>query len=134
MGLLPLLLGGAVGYALLQRARWHHSQRMLDLQSEEILYSNNELEKKFRDLETTIEQLSLLSELAAAVSATLDAEKIYEQTLERLVHAHGIPGRLSVRRGPGPRASSGVTAWRGRRGRDRGSEAMEFSLDDPRAG
>ncbi len=37
---------------------------MLDLQSEEILYSNNELEKKFRDLETTIEQLSLLSDLS----------------------------------------------------------------------
>ena len=75
---------------------------MLDLQSEEILYSNNELEKKFRDLETTIEQLSLLSELAAAVSATLDVEKIYEQTLERLVHAMGYQARLFVRRGPGP--------------------------------
>src|SRR5262245_20129543 len=70
VAVLPLLLGGAVGYALLQRARWQHSQRMLDLQSEEILYSNSELEKKFRDLETTIEQLSLLSELAAAVGAT----------------------------------------------------------------
>ena len=65
---------------------------MLDLQSEEILYSNNELEKKFRDLQTTIEQLSLLSELAAAVGATLDVEKIYEQTLERLVHAMGYQG------------------------------------------
>ena len=43
---------------------------MLDLQSEEILYSNNELEKKFRDLETKIEQLSLLSDLSAAVNAT----------------------------------------------------------------
>ena len=89
VGLLPVLLGGAIGYALVQRARWQHTKRMLDLQSEEILYSNNELEKKFRDLETTIEQLSLLSELAAAVNATLDVEKIYEQALERLVNQMG---------------------------------------------
>ncbi len=86
---LPLLLGSAVGWGLVQRARWQHSKRMLDLQSEEILYSNNELEKKFRDLETTIEQLSLLSELSAAVNSTLDVEKIYEQALERLVHQMG---------------------------------------------
>jgi signal transduction histidine kinase len=78
-----------VGYGLVQRARWQHAKRMLDLQSEEILYSNNELEKKFRDLETTIEQLSLLSELSAAVNATLDVEKIYEQALDRLVHRMG---------------------------------------------
>ena len=89
VGLLPVLLGGAIGYGLVQRARWQHTKRMLDLQSEEILYSNNELEKKFRDLETTIEQLSLLSELSAAVNATLDVEKIYEQALERLVHQMG---------------------------------------------
>jgi signal transduction histidine kinase len=130
---LPLLLGGAVGYALLQRARWQHSQRMLDLQSEEILYSNNELQKKFRDLETTIEQLSLLSELAAAVSATLDVEKIYEQTLERLVHAMGYqaaylfvvdPDRRVVR---GHRMAGGVE-------QEARFRAMEFALDDPRAG
>ena len=133
VGLLPLLLGGAVGYALLQRARWQHSQRMLDLQSEEILYSNNELEKKFRDLETTIEQLSLLSELAAAVSATLDVEKIYEQTLERLVHGMGYQGAhlFVVDRGRrivrGHRTAGGVEAETRFRG-------MEFSLDDPRAG
>jgi signal transduction histidine kinase len=86
---LPVLLGGAVGYGLVQRARWQHTKRMLDLQAEEILYSNNELEKKFRDLGTTIERLSLLSELSAAVNATLDVEKIYEQALERLVHQMG---------------------------------------------
>ena len=89
---------------------------MLDLQSEEILYSNNELEKKFRDLETTIEQLSLLSELAAAISATLDVEKIYEQTLDRLVHGMGYqgaylfvvdPGRRVVRF-PSPRRQGGL--------------------------
>jgi two-component system NtrC family sensor kinase len=130
---LPLLLGGAVGYALVQRARRQHTQRMLDLQSEEILYSNNELEKKFRDLQTTIEQLSLLSELAAAVSATLDVEKIYEQTLERLVHAMGYqgaylfvvdPDRRVVR---GHRTAGGVEA-------ETRFRAMEFSLGDPRAG
>src|SRR5262249_57406366 len=86
---LPLLFGGALGYGLGQRARWQHGQRMLDLQSEEILYSNNELEKKFRDLGSTIERLSLLSELSAAVNATLDVEKIYEQALQRLVHRMG---------------------------------------------
>jgi signal transduction histidine kinase len=86
---LPVLLGGALGYGLVQRAGWQHVKRMLDLQSEEILYSNNELEKKFRDLETTIEQLSLLSDLSAAVNATLDVEKIYDQALERLVHQMG---------------------------------------------
>lgn len=86
---LPVLLGGAVGHGLVLRARWQHTKRMLELQSEEILYSNNELEKKFRDLETTIEQLSLLSELSAAVNASLDVEKIYEQALERLVHQMG---------------------------------------------
>jgi signal transduction histidine kinase len=130
---LTLLLGASVGYALLLRARWQHSQRMLDLQSEEILYSNNELEKKFRDLESTIEQLSLLSELAAAVGATLDVEKIYEQTLERLVHAMGYhaaylfvvdPGRRVVR---GHRMAGSV-------GQESQFRAMEFALDDPRAG
>jgi signal transduction histidine kinase len=62
---------------------------LLDLQSEEILFSNDELEKKFRDLETKIEQLSLLTDLSAAVSATLDPEKIYAQAMERLVHRVG---------------------------------------------
>ena len=62
---------------------------MLDLQAEEVIYSNKELEKKFRDLETKIDQLSLLMDLSGAVNATLDVEKIYEQALERLVHAMG---------------------------------------------
>ncbi|HYB69956.1 MAG TPA: ATP-binding protein, partial [Candidatus Bathyarchaeia archaeon] len=86
---LPILLGSALGHGLVLRARWQLAKRMLDLQSEEILYSNDELEKKFRDLETTIEQLSLLSELSAAVNASLDVEKIYDQALERLVHQMG---------------------------------------------
>jgi len=85
----PLAAGVGVGLMLRERARRRQSQQLLDLQSEEIIYSNNELEKKFRDLETKIEQLSLLSDLSAAVNATLDPEKIYEQAVERLVHRMG---------------------------------------------
>jgi signal transduction histidine kinase len=85
----PLAVGVGVGAMLRERRRRRHSQQLLDLQSEEIIYSNNELEKKFRDLETKIDQLSLLSDLSAAVNATLDAEKIYEQAVERLVHGMG---------------------------------------------
>jgi signal transduction histidine kinase len=92
VAVLPVLFGGAAGYGLVQRARWQHTKQMLDLQSEEILYSNKELEKKFRDLETKIEQLSLLIDLAATVNATLDPEKIYEQALQRLVHRMGHRG------------------------------------------
>jgi signal transduction histidine kinase len=85
----PLAAGGGAGLVLRERARRRQSQQLLDLQSEEIIYSNKELEKKFRDLETKIEQLSLLSDLSAAVNATLDPEKIYEQAVERLVHRMG---------------------------------------------
>lgn len=83
---LPLVAGMALGYSLREGRRRRHVQRLLDLQSEEIIYSNRELEKKFAELETRIEQLSLLTDLSAAVSATLDPEKIYDQTLTRLVH------------------------------------------------
>ena len=83
---LPLIAGVALGYSLREGRRRRHTQRLLDLQSEEIIYSNRELEKKFAELETRIEQLSLLTDLSAAVSATLDPEKIYDQTLTRLVH------------------------------------------------
>jgi signal transduction histidine kinase len=83
---LPLLAGVALGYALREGYQRRHTQRLLDLQSEEIIYSNRELEKKFVELETRIEQLSLLTDLSAAVSGTLDPEKIYDQALTRLVH------------------------------------------------
>jgi signal transduction histidine kinase len=86
---LPLLAGVALGYALREGHQRRHTQRLLDLQSEEIIYSNRELEKKFAELETRIEQLSLLTDLSAAVSATLDPEKIYDQALSRLVHRMG---------------------------------------------
>ena len=89
---LPLLLGIALGAALRERQRRQHSQRMLDLQSEEIVFSNDQLEVKFRDLEAKIEQLSLLTDLAAAVSATLDPAKVYRQALERLIHRMGYRG------------------------------------------
>src|SRR5262249_11148038 len=86
---LMLLAGGALGYALREGHRRRHTQSLLDLQSEEIIYSNRELEKKFAELETRIEQLSLLTDLSAAVSGTLDPEKIYDQALTRLVHRMG---------------------------------------------
>jgi signal transduction histidine kinase len=86
LALLHAAAGLGIGYGLRERQRRQHTQRLLDLQGEEIIYSNNELEKKFRELETKIEQLSLLIELSAAVNATLDPEKIYEQGLGRLVH------------------------------------------------
>src|SRR5215468_9213347 len=86
---LPLLAGVAIGYALRESERREHTQRLLDLQSEEIIYSNRELEKKFAELETRIEQLSLLTDLSAAVSGTLDPEKIYDQALIRLAHRLG---------------------------------------------
>jgi signal transduction histidine kinase len=89
LGVLPAVSGAAVGFGLRERHRRRHTQRMLDLQSEEVIYSNHELEKKFRDLETKIEQLSLLIELSAAVNATLDPERIYEQALTRLVARMG---------------------------------------------
>jgi signal transduction histidine kinase len=80
----PVSAGIGIGAMLRERTRRRHSQRLLDIQSEEIIYSNNELEKKFRDLESKIEQLSLLIDLSAAVNATLDTEKIYQQALDRL--------------------------------------------------
>jgi signal transduction histidine kinase len=89
LALFPALAGLALGFALRERGRRRHTRRLLDLQSEEILFSNDELEKKFRDLETKIEQLSLLTDLSAAVSATLDPEKIYEQAMQRLVDRMG---------------------------------------------
>src|SRR5262249_5488555 len=86
---LPLLAGVAIGYSLREGERRQHTQRLLDLQSEEIIYSNRELEKKFAELETRIEQLSLLTDLSAAVSGTLDPEKIYDEALIRLAHRLG---------------------------------------------
>jgi len=127
---LPVLLGSAAGYGLVRRAREQHAKRMLDLQSEEILYSNNELEKKFRDLETKIEQLSLLGDLSAAVNATLDVEKIYEQALQRLVHRMGYQGAYLFLVDPvrqvvrGHRMAGGVRP-------DAQFEDVEFRLDDP---
>jgi signal transduction histidine kinase len=133
IAILPVLFGSAAGYGLVHRARWLHTKRMLDLQSEEILYSNNELERKFRDLETKIEQLSLLIDLAGAVNATLDPDKIYEQTLQRLVHRMGYQSAYlflvdSSRRVVRGHRMAGATSGR------RELESVEFRLDDPRCG
>jgi hypothetical protein len=132
LGPMPVLLGAAVGYGLVERARRDHARRMLDLQSEEILYSNNELDKKFRDLETKIEQLSLLSELSAAVNATLDVEKIYEQALHRLVHRMGYQGAYLYLVDGERRMVHGHRMAGGAGGSAR-FEDLVFPLDDPRA-
>jgi signal transduction histidine kinase len=89
---LPALCGGTLGYAILQHHRRGHFQRLLKVQADEIVYSSLELEKKFRDLGTKVEQLSMLSDLSAAVSATLDPERIYQQALDQLVHRMGYQG------------------------------------------
>jgi signal transduction histidine kinase len=89
---LPALCGGTLGYAILQHRRRGHFQRLLKVQADEIVYSSLELEKKFRDLGTKVEQLSMLSDLSAAVSATLDPERIYQQALDQLVHRMGYQG------------------------------------------
>ena len=89
---LPLVAGTAAGIAWRERRQRRETERLRDIQSDEILHSAGELERKFRDLETKIEQLSLLIDLGAAVNATLDIEKIYEQALDRLVHRMGYQG------------------------------------------
>jgi two-component system NtrC family sensor kinase len=89
---LPVAAGVALGYALRERGRRRHTQRLMHLQSEEIIYSNDELEKKFDELEAKIEQLSLLIDLSAAIGGTLDPERIYEQVVDRLVHRMGYEG------------------------------------------
>jgi two-component system NtrC family sensor kinase len=130
---LPVLLGSAVGYGLVRRGREQHAKRMLDLQSEEILYSNNELEKKFRDLETKIEQLSLLGDLSAAVNATLDVEKIYEQALDRLVHRMGYQGAYLFLVDPARQVVRGHRMVGGTRP-NAPFEDVEFRVDDPHSG
>jgi signal transduction histidine kinase len=89
---LPALTGAALGVAWREYQQRRTTERVRDIQGEEILHSNRELERKFRDLETKIGQLSLLIDLSAAVNATLDVEKIYEQALHRLVHGMGFQG------------------------------------------
>jgi signal transduction histidine kinase len=89
LAVMAALAGTILGCALVLRERLRRSRRGLDLQAEEVLYSNDELATKFRDLEGKIEQLSLLIDLSAAVNATLDPEKIYEQAVHRLVEGMG---------------------------------------------
>jgi signal transduction histidine kinase len=126
---LPALAGTTVGFALLERRRRLSTQRLLDIQAEEILHSNQQLEGKFRDLETKIEQLSLLMDLAAAVNATLDPEKIYEQTLQRLVHRMGYQSAHLMLVDPTRRVVRGHMMAGAASGR-REPESLEFSLDD----
>ena len=129
----PALFGTAVGYGLRERTRRRELERLRDIQADEILYSSNQLERKFRDLETKIEQLSLLIDLSGAVNATLDVEKIYEQTLQRLVHGMGYQGAYLFLVDPvgqtvrGHRMAGGVATGAQ-------FEDVQFRLDDPRCG
>jgi signal transduction histidine kinase len=129
---LPALAGTTAGFALLQRRGRLSTQRLLDIQAEEILYSNQQLERKFRDLETKIEQLSLLIDLAAAVNATLDPDKIYEQTLDRLVHRMGYQSAHLMLVDPSRRVVRGHKVAGATSGRLE-PERVEFRLDDPHA-
>src|SRR5215475_7025662 len=88
----PSLLGLAVGHGLLQEHRRRTAQDNRDLVADELLYSSRQLERKFRDLESKVEQLSMLIELSRAVNATLDPERIYDQALTRLVHGMRYQG------------------------------------------
>jgi len=89
LGLSVLLAGLGAGVAVREARRRRGTQRLLDLQGEEIMFSNDQLERKFQDLESRIEQLSLLTGLSAAVNATLDPETIYGHALDQLVHRMG---------------------------------------------
>jgi signal transduction histidine kinase len=130
VAVLSLLLGAAVGFALTLNARSRQVRRMLDLQSEEILYSNNELEKKFRDLETKIGELSLLIDLAAAVNATLDPDTIYEQALQRLVRRMGYQSAFLLLVDPVRQVIRGHKTAGAAAGR-REFERIELRLDEP---
>jgi signal transduction histidine kinase len=129
VGGLPLAAGAALGLALRERGRRRRTQRLMDLQSEEIIYSNNELEKKFGELETKIGQLSLLIDLSATVNATLDAERIYEQALERLARRMGYQAAYLALVDPTRGVLRGhrvVTSGQRTRGR---FEGLEIPLD-----
>jgi signal transduction histidine kinase len=128
----PAALGIALGYGLLQRRRRQQTQRLNDIRGDEILHSSLVLERKFRDLETKVGELSLLTDLSRAVNSTLDPEKIYEHTLRRLVEGMGHQGAyLYV-----VDHARGVV--RGHRMAGAGArerfEGLEFRLDDPLSG
>jgi two-component system NtrC family sensor kinase len=129
----PAVVGLALGYGLLQAHRRREAQGNRDLVADELVHSSGQLVGKFRDLESKVEQLSLLIELSRAVNATLDPERIYDQALARLVHgmryegahlflADEARGRLRAHRIV--RADRGSTA---------GFEARELPLDSTSA-
>jgi two-component system NtrC family sensor kinase len=88
----PAVIGLALGYGLLQADRRREAQGNRDLVADELVHSSGQLVGKFRDLESKVEQLSLLIELSRAVNATLDPKRIYDQALTRLVHGMGYQG------------------------------------------
>jgi signal transduction histidine kinase len=133
LAILPGLAGVAAGAALWEHHRRRATQRLLDIQAEEILHSNQQLERKFRDLETKIEQLSLLIDLAAAVSATFDPDKIYEQALQRLVTRMGYQSAYLFLVDATPQVVRGYK-MAGVTGSHLDFDQVEFRLDDPHCG
>ena len=69
----PAVVGLALGYGLLQAARRREAQGNRDLVADELVHSSGQLVGKFRDLESKVDQLSLLMDLSAAVNATRPA-------------------------------------------------------------
>jgi signal transduction histidine kinase len=88
----PAVVGLALGYGVLQAHRRREAQGNRDLVADELVHSSGQLEGKFRDLESKVEQLSLLIELSHSVNATLDPERIYDQALARLVRGMRYQG------------------------------------------
>jgi two-component system NtrC family sensor kinase len=128
----PAVLGVATGYALLQRRRRGDIERLNRIRGDEILHSSRVLERKFRDLETKVGELSLLADLSRAVNSTLDPEKIYDHALRGLVEAMGYQGAYLYL----VDHARGVV--RGHRMAGAGArerfEGLEFRLDDPVSG
>jgi signal transduction histidine kinase len=125
---LCLLSGTALGFAWREYHRCRETERLRDIQSEEILHSANELDRKFRDLETKIEQLQLLIDLSAAVNATLETDKIYEQTLDRLVHRMGFQA-ANLFLVDAERRLLRAHRRAGTQGADSALDGLEFSLE-----
>jgi signal transduction histidine kinase len=125
----PTLLGLSLGYGLLQAHRRREAQANRDLVADELVYSSGQLVGKFRDLESKVEQLSLLIELSRAVNATLDPERIYDQALTRLVHGMRCQGAHLFLVDEAQRCLRAHRMVRADEARTAGFEARELPLD-----
>ena len=97
---LPLVAGMALGYSLREGRRRRHVQRLLDLQSEEIIYSNRELEKKFAELETRIEQLSTADRPERGGERHARSREDLRPDAHPARAPHGVPARAALPGGP----------------------------------